>query len=110
MKVKYYLTPSGRSPVEDFILALPENTRLEIADAVALLERGQRLAMPLSRSLAGIRPGLHELRFRDKAGQVRVIYFFKKGDAIYFIHALRKKTQALPSSEVDLILKRLKEI
>ena len=29
--------------------------------------------MPLSRNLANIRPGLHELRFRDKAGQVRVL-------------------------------------
>lgn len=42
MKVKYYLTSSGRSPVEEFILGLPEETRLEIADAVALLERGKK--------------------------------------------------------------------
>lgn len=41
MNVKYYLTSSGRSPVEEFILELPEDTRLEIADAVALLEGGQ---------------------------------------------------------------------
>ena len=110
MKVKYYLTASGRSPVEEFILALPEGTRLEIADAVALLENGQKLSMPLSRNLSGIRPGLHELRFRNKAGQIRVIYFFKRSVAIYFIHALQKKTQTLPLKDIDLILKRLKEI
>lgn len=110
MKVKYYLTSSGRSPVEEFIRGLSENTRSEIADAVVLLESGQTLAMPLSRNLSSIRPGLHELRFRDKAGQVRVIYFFKKGDAVYFVHAVRKKTQTLPSQEISLILKRLKEI
>jgi phage-related protein len=110
MKVKYYLTSSGRNPVEEFILALPEETRLEIADAIALLESGQRIDMPLSRNLSSIRPGLHELRFRDKAGQVRVIYFIKRGEAIYFVHALRKKTQTLPSKEIDLILKRIREI
>lgn len=110
MKVKYYLTQSGRSPVEEFIFSLPAETRLEIADAVILLESGRKLEMPLSRNLSSIRPGLHELRFRDKVGQVRVIYFIKKTEAIYFVHAFRKKTQAIPPKEIDLILKRIKEI
>ena len=64
--VKSYLTPTGRSPVEDFIGGLPEGTRLEIADAVAKLAAGQRLDMPLSRNLFSIYPGLHEMRFRDR--------------------------------------------
>jgi phage-related protein len=110
MKVKYYLTSSGRSPVEEFVLSLPNETRLEFADAIVLLENGQKLELPLSRNLSSIRPGLHELRFRDKAGQVRVIYFLKKGEAIYLVHAFRKKTQTIPSKDIDLILKRLKEI
>lgn len=110
MKIKFYQTAGGRSPVEEFLLALPEETRLEIADALVLLESGQRLAMPLSRNLSSIRPGLHELRIRDKAGQVRVVYYIKKGDAIYLIHAFRKKTQTIPRQELDIIEKRLKEI
>ncbi len=66
--------------------------------------------MPLSRNLSNIRPGLHELRFREKAGQVRVIYYIKKGDALYLVHAFRKKTQTIPRRDLDIILKRLKEI
>lgn len=110
MKIRYYQTPGGRSPVEEFLLALPEETRLEIADAIVLLESGHKLEMPLSRNLSGIRPGLHELRIRDKAGQARVIYYVKKGDAIYLIHGFRKKTQTIPRRELDIIYKRLKEI
>jgi len=110
MKIRYYQTSGGRSPVEDFLLGLPEATRLEVADAIVLLEGGQTLEMPLSRNLAGIRPGLNELRFRDRAGQVRVIYYLKKGDAIYLVHAFRKKTQTIPRRELDIIHKRLKEI
>ena len=110
MKVKYYLTSRGRSPVEEFVLSLPNKTRWEFADAIVLLESAQKLELPLSRNLSSIRPGLHELRFRDKAGQVRVIYFLKKGEAIYLVHAFRKKTQTIPSKDIDLILKRLKEI
>ena len=110
MKIRYYQTLGSRSPVEEFLLGLPEATRLEVADALLLLEGGQALEMPLSRNLAGIRPGLHELRFRDKAGQVRVVYYLKKGDAIYMVHAFRKKTQTIPRRELEIIYKRLKEI
>jgi phage-related protein len=110
MKIKFYQTAGGRSPIEEFLLALPEETRLEIADALLLLESKQKLAMPLSRNLSGIRPGLHELRIRDSGGQVRVVYYIKKGDAIYLIHAFRKKTQTIPRRDLAIIEKRLKEI
>jgi phage-related protein len=104
------LSSSGRSPVEEFILSLPESTQLEIFDALSLLDSGKVLEMPLSRNLSSIRPGLHELRFRDKAGQVRVIYFIKKQVAIYLIHGFRKKTQEIPRKDLDIIVKRAKEI
>jgi phage-related protein len=110
VKIKFYLKSSGRSPVEEFLKELPEPTRLEVFDALAQLEAGKNLEMPLSKNLSSIRFGLHELRFRDKAGQVRVIYYIKRGDAIYLLHAYRKKTQAISSKDMDMILKRLKEI
>ncbi len=110
MQLKYYQTPGGRSPVEEFLLALPEETRLEIADAIVLLESGRRLEMPLSRNLSSIRHGLHELRIRDKSGQVGVIYYIKKEEAIYLIHGFRKKTRTIPQRERDIVNKRLKEI
>ena len=110
MGVIFYCTASGRSPVRKFLEALPEQTRLEVFDAINLLEQGKTLSMPLSRNLSNIKPGLHELRFRDRGGQVRVIYHTKKRDGIYLIHAFRKKTQELPKQELELILKRAKEI
>ncbi|MBI3582214.1 MAG: type II toxin-antitoxin system RelE/ParE family toxin [Nitrospinae bacterium] len=96
--------------MKEFIFNLSDKTKKDVADALVLLEQGQSLAMPLSRNLAGIYPGLHELRLKDQAGQVRILYFIKKGDAIYFLHAFRKKTRELPTKEIDLVLKRLKEV
>lgn len=110
MKVRYYKTASGRSAVEEFLLGLPAATRLEIVDAIVLLQGRAHLSMPLSRNLASIRPGLHELRVRDRTGQVRVFYYLKRGEAIYLIHALRKKTQQIPARELEVVLKRIKEI
>lgn len=66
--------------------------------------------MPLSRNLSSVHPGLHELRLKDRSGQIRVFYFVKRGEAIYMLHAFKKKTQELPRKEIDLVLKRIKEI
>ena len=110
MKVKFYLKGSGRSPVEEFVQELSAELQGEFFDAISLLTQGQVLAMPLSRNLSSVHPGLHELRLKDRAGQVRVFYFVKRGDAIYLLHAIRKKTQELPKKEIDLVLKRIKEI
>ena len=110
MKVKFYLTGSGRSPVEEFLADCSEEIRSDFFDAVHLLTEGQNLAMPLSRNLSSIYGGLHELRLKDRSGQVRVFYFVKRGEAIYLLHAIRKKTQELPKKEIELVLKRIKEI
>jgi phage-related protein len=60
--------------------------------------------------LTSIHSNLYEIRIKDKKGQFRVIYFVKKKDAIYILHAFRKKTQQLPQKEKKVILTRIKEI
>jgi phage-related protein len=110
MRIKFYLKSSGRSPVEEFLKECSSDIRSDFFDAVSLLSSGQSLTMPLSRNLANIHGGLHELRLKDRSGQIRVFYFIKKGDAIYMLHAFKKKTQELPKTEIELVLKRIKEV
>jgi phage-related protein len=110
MKVKFYLKSSGRSPVEEFLVDCSDDIRSDFFDAVNLLINGQNLTLPLSRNLSSIHAGLHELRLKDRTGQIRVFYFIKKGDAIYILHAFRKKTQELPKNEIEIVLKRIKEV
>jgi len=87
-----------------------QELRSDFFDAVNLLAGGTSLAMPLSRNLSSIHHGLHELRLKDRAGQIRIFYYLKRDDAIYMLHAFRKKTQELPRREIDVALRRLKEI
>lgn len=110
MKVRFYLKTSGRSPVEEFLAECSSEIREDFLDAANLLVSGQNLTMPVSRNLANIHRGLHELRLKDRNGQVRIFYFIKKGDAIYMLHAFKKKTQELPKVEIEMALKRIKEI
>lgn len=110
LKVKFYLKGSGRSPVEEFLVTCSQDLRSDFFDAVNKLALGQSLTMPLSRNLANIHHGLHELRLKDGSGQVRVFYFIKKGEAIYLLHAFKKKTQELPKKEIDVVLNRIREV
>jgi phage-related protein len=110
MKVKYYLTSSNRSPVEEFLTDLSQDIKGDFLDAIILLGEGQNLSMPLSRNLSSIYKGLHELRLKDRTGAYRFFYFIKKADGIYFVHAFKKKSQELPQKEIDVVLKRLKEV
>lgn len=109
-KLRFYETGRGLSPVQEFLDGASLELRRNFIDAVNLLIQGQTLSMPLSRSFSSIHHGLHELRLKDRAGQIRVFYFIKKQGDIYIIHAFRKKTRELPRREVRLILKRIREI
>lgn len=79
-------------------------------NAVLKLEEGLTLSMPLSRPLSNVHTGLHELRLKDRRGQVRVLYFIRRGGLIFMLHAFQKKTQETPGQEIEIVLKRIKEI
>ena len=110
MKVMFYEMASGRSPIKDFFSECSLGVRKDFFDAVNLLEQGKKLTMPLNRPLANIRLGLSELRLKDRYGQYRFLYFIKKGEAIYLLHAFKKKTEELPKKEENVVLKRLREV
>ena len=66
------------------------------------------LTMPLSQKMQGMGAGIFELRFKDRTGIYRVIYYIKKGDAIFLIHGFKKKTQKTPQKNIDVSLQRIK--
>jgi phage-related protein len=88
----------------------PEEVRSDLADAIARLERGQTLSMPLSRPMPSIGPAMHELRLKDRSGIYRIIYWLKGDGTIYLIHAFKKKTSKTPPQNIEMAKNRLKRI
>lgn len=95
---------------EKEISALPEIIREDLADALARLDAGLILSMPLSRPMPDIGRGVHELRLRDRSGIFRVFYFIRAHGTIYLLHAMKKQTQATPPATIKLVKKRLQEV
>ena len=88
----------------------PEEVRGDLADALARLDEGLNLSMPLSRPMPSIGHGVHELRFRDRSGIYRVIYFIRKANDIWLIHAFKKKSQKTPNEDIELARQRLRSL
>jgi len=89
---------------------LPEVVREDLADALAKLEAGVMLSMPLSRPMPSIGSRVHELRFRDRSGIYRVIYFFAISGVIHLLCAFKKTGQQTEQRHIDLAKRRLTEV
>jgi phage-related protein len=94
----------------EFIRAQAASIRSQIGEALRDLQKGFNLGMPLSRPMAVVAPGVHELRIRGEGGQVRIFYYIRKSDTIIVFHAFQKKSQRTPFREIKLARKRLQEV
>ena len=74
------------------------------------MDRAQRGLDPDDwRPMPSIGAGAREIRVRERAGAFRVIYVATFADAVYVLHAFRKKTRQAAKRDVDLAASRLQE-
>lgn len=100
------ITKQCSKEIADF----PEDVRGDLADALAKLEEGHTLSMPLSRPMPSIGKGVHELRLRDRSGIYRVVYFLAGAGVIHLLHGFTKKTQQTSIQNVEIAKRRLREV
>ncbi len=95
---------------KDFIRSLDDDTKCEIGTWLRILQEGRTLGEPQSKPMRSIHKNAYELRIKDKKGAYRVIYVLSIGDKILIPHAFTKKTQKTPQKEIEVSIKRLKEL
>ena len=92
------------------IQQFPESIKENLADALAQLDRGVVLSLPLSRPMPSLGKGVHELRIKERSGQYRIIYYIKRKDSIWIVHGFKKTTPQTPKKAIELAKKRIREI
>jgi len=105
--IVFYLQASGRSPVEEFIDALPEKDQAKIAWTIDLLTKhGMNLPQPYLKRLAGTK-NLWELRiaFGGKAYRIFLSPIPPKRNIL--LHAIVKKKQKTPTKDIETAENRL---
>lgn len=94
--------------VQEWVGNMPTGIRAAYARlANLLIEFGMDLRLPHSRAMGN---GLFELRPKGKEGIARVFYCTLVGKRIVILHGFIKKTQNTPNKELELAIRRMKEI
>ena len=80
-------------------------------DAGYQLDKVQRGLQPDDfKPMPAIGRGFEEIRIRDDAGNVRVIYTARLADAVYVLHAFQKKTQRTSQRDIEMAKVRFGEM
>ena len=80
-------------------------------DAGYQLDQVQRGGQPDDfKPMPSIGKGVEEIRVSDSSGAYRVIYFARRADAVYVLHAFHKKTQATPKKDLKIAKIRFGEL
>ena len=107
MRVIFYRTASGRSPVEDFIRSLSEADRGKFYEVWEGIEaHGLHFEGVEFRHLQG---KLWEIKLRAQGGGYRVAYVLVNADEMAWLHAFKKTSQKTRNTDLTLALKRMKE-
>ena len=108
IRAVFYQAKSGREPVRDWLLSeLSLDDRKTIGADIATVEYGWPIGMPVSRSLG---QGLREVRSQLSGNRISRVIFFIAGSRMILLHGFIKKSQRTPKPDLDLALKRRKEI
>jgi phage-related protein len=100
----FFIDERGEKPVKEFIDKLPLKEQAKImAYLDELKKQGHNLRRPMADYLG---EGIYELRPRDN----RIFYFFYLRENAVLLHAIRKKTDKIPQGDMDLCMKRKKQV
>ena len=103
-RITFYEDRRGKRPALDFINSLPKWEQAKVYNSFRLLaEFGTLLGMPHARHIRG---KLWELR----PGGVRLFYFTYENNQFVILHGFRKQTNQTPKPEIDIALRRLREL
>jgi phage-related protein len=107
VRVLYYATAAGRSPVEAFIREQPARLRAAILDALqAIVDTGIETS---GVSFRQVRGKLWEIRIQSGSA-ARLFYVLRTANEMVLLHAYRKQSQKAPTREIETAERRMKEV
>lgn len=105
--VIFYRTSQGAEPVREWLRDLPSEDRRTIGFDLTTVQVGWPVGMPLCRSLGS---GLWELRSTLPSRRIALLLFCMYEEQLVVLHGFIKQTRKTPQDELELALKRMKEV
>ena len=107
LEMFFYKTDAGNEPVREWLKSLSTEDRKLIGFDLLRVQEQWPIGMPVCRSLGKV---LWEVRTNLTSNQTARVLFFVDEDRIGVVHGFVKKTQKTPSADLNLALKRMKEM
>ena len=104
---RFYVSAAGRRPVREWLLGLSKGDRRALGKDIQKVEFGWPIGMPYCRALGG---GLWEVRSDLVGGRIARVIFCIVGGEMVLLHGFEKKSQKTPPQDIELALKRKKDI
>ena len=89
------------------VRAFPAVVRRRAGYELDKVQRGSELSD--WKPMRGVGPGVREIRIRAR-GEWRVVHVANRNEAVYVLHAFRKKTQRTSQRDIEIIVSAFKEI
>lgn len=103
----FYENTNGKKPVREWLYTLDEEDRKTIGKDIKTVEYGWPIGMPVCRKLES---KLYEVRSDISDKKIARVIFTVIDEYMVLLHGFIKKTQKTPKQEIDLALKRRKDI
>lgn len=107
IKVVFYKTSAGNEPVREWLISLDLEDKKSIGSDIKTVEYGWPIGMPVSRPLGN---SLYEVRSNISNKCIARVIFTIIENCMVLLNGFIKKTQKTPQNEIDLALKRVKDI
>lgn len=107
-EIKFYKSPSGKSPVEEFLDSLSAKEAQKVIWVLNLIEEMETVSTKFYKKLTNC-DGIIEVRAQIGKNNFRLLGFEDKGTFVVLTNGFKKKDQKVPKSEISLAQKRKEE-
>lgn len=106
VSVVFWKEETGKEPVRDWLKSLTKHQKKIIGEDLKTIEMGWPLGMPLVKNLGR---GMWEARSNFKNGIARIVFKMHESQMV-LLHGFIKKSQKMPSQDLEIALKRAKTL
>ncbi len=107
-EIVFYITPSGKSPVQEFLDSLSAKESQKVTWVLNLLESLRMVSQEYFKKLQNT-DGIWEVRVQQGNNAFRLLGFMDGGKLVILTNGFFKKTQKTPPQEIALAEQRKKE-
>ena len=109
LPARFYRTAAGAEPVRKWLKALSREDKRIVGTDIATVEFGWPVGMQTCRPLAS-RQGLLEVRSSLTQSRIARVLFCIHQRQMVLLHGFIKKTRRTPENDLDLAVRRQKEV